>query len=212
MKQILILALIALIPLNGIAQGRKYKKSMSRNLEVLAGEPERESWIACAGQFEEISSKYPDRWLPSYYASQALTTISLGEQDIERGDEQLDHAQELLDRAMELNPEESEVHTLKALLLLGRMSLDPYSRGALYYEEYLSTLQKAKNLNPENPRVYLLEGIMTLNMPDYMGGGPAAAKPILVEAEKKFSTFHNDDPFWPAWGADLNRQQLDQIE
>lgn len=212
MKKFFLLMLVVLIPAAGMAQGRKYNKTMKKSIEWMQEATEREASLQCADRFEEIAMKHPEQWIPYYYASQILTTLSLGEQDMKLGDTQLDRAEKLLESALALNPDESEIHTLRALLILARMSLDPYTRGAMYYEDYTYALQKAKQLNPENPRVYFLEGMIALNLPDYMGGGPAAAKPIFQEAERKFSAFHNDDPFWPGWGADLNREQLDNLE
>jgi tetratricopeptide (TPR) repeat protein len=212
MKKIFVLTLVLLIPLAGMTQGRKYNKSMEKAIELMQTATEREESLECAGRFEEIALKYPGQWIPYYYASQILTTLTMGEQDIKMGDAQLDRSESSLEKALELNPEESELHTLEALLLVARMSLDPYSRGPMYYEDYMVALQKAKQLNPENPRIYFLEGMIALNLPDYMGGGPAAAKSLFQEAEKKFSAFRNDDPFWPGWGADLNREQLSNLE
>jgi hypothetical protein len=52
---------------------------------------------------------------------------------------------------------------------------------------------------------------MTSNLPEFIGGGPAAAKPIYLEAAEKFLTFQNEDPFWPVWGEDLNQAELDRL-
>ena len=38
-----------------------------------------------------------------------------------------------------------------------------------------------------------------------------AAKPIFLEAQEKFKTFQNEDPFWPAWGEELNQGELDRL-
>ena len=73
-------------------------------------------------------------------------------------------------------------------------------------------IQKSKQLNPENPRAYYMDGMMTSNMPEFLGGGPEAAKPILLEAQEKFKTYHHDDPFWPTWGEDLNQGELDRLK
>ncbi len=91
------------------------------------------------------------------------------------------------------------------------MSLDPYNRGQLYYEDLLDALRKAEQLNPENPRAHFLNGMLTLNMPDYMGGGPISAKPVFEKAAEMFDAFDPEDPLWPDWGADMNQQELDKL-
>jgi hypothetical protein len=53
---------------------------------------------------------------------------------------------------------------------------------------------------------------MILNMPEFLGGGPEPARPIFAEAAEKFKTFHNDDPFWPTWGKELNQSELDKLK
>jgi len=53
---------------------------------------------------------------------------------------------------------------------------------------------------------------MALNMPDFLGGGPAAAKPIFLEAEKLFKEFQNEDPLWPSWGADQVKDELKRLK
>jgi hypothetical protein len=155
---------------------------------------------------------YPDQWLPSYHASRILVTSSFEEADGSKSDALLDRAKLSLDKVMKMAPDESEAQVLKALYYIGLMSVDPQVRGQLYYEDVVAAIQKSISLNPENPRAYFLDGMMTSNMPEFMGGGPAAAKPILLEAAEKFKTFQNEDPFWPTWGEDLNQIELDRLK
>ena len=211
MKKTLFLALLALLTLPAMSQGKKYQKAMSSAIEELhqaedvAGEKE-----LLAG-FEEIAEKYPDQWLPSYHASRILVTSSFEEQDADKSDALLVHANELLNRCMKLMPDESEVYALESLYYIGMMSVDPMTRGQLYYEDVLAGIQKAIALNPENPRAYFLDGMMTSNLPEFIGGGPEAAKLIFVEASEKFNAFQNENPFWPVWGEDLNQAELDRL-
>jgi len=96
-------------------------------------------------------------------------------------------------------------------LNLARITLAPESRGPVYFEDVTYALEKAKELNPDNPRTYYLQAILTLNLPDFMGGGPQAAKPIFLEADKKFKAFQNDDPLWPGWGEEHNQEELERL-
>lgn len=45
----------------------------------------------------------------------------------------------------------------------------------------LAGIQEAIALNPENPRSYFLDGMMTSNLPEFIGGGPEAAKLIRMK-------------------------------
>ena len=204
--------MIALISLPAMSQGRKYQKVMLKTIQEMneAGDPE--SSLQCVSIFEEIAQNDYDQWIPFYYASQILITSSFEESDPATKDDLLARAKKSLDTALELAPEESEVHTLDALHLIGMMAVDPDTRGPEYFEDVISALEKAKNLNPNNPRALFLDGMMAANLPDFMGGGPAVAKPIYLEAEKLFNEFQNDDPLWPSWGEDMVKDELEKLK
>ena len=212
MKKAIFLVLLALLTLPAISQGKKYKKAMKAAVEEMQVAPDAASEMELVPSFEDIAQKYPDQWLPSYHASRILVTSSFEESDGSKSDTLLDCAKKLLDSTMKLVPEESEVHVLAALYYIGMMSVEPEVRGPLYYEDAMIAIEKSLSLNPENPRAYFMDGLMTANMPEFMGGGPEAAKPIFLEAQKKFQTFHNEDSFWPVWGEELNQGELDRLK
>ncbi len=162
--------------------------------------------------FEEIAEAYPDQWLPAYHASRILIISSFSNPVADEKDLLLEQAKKLLDRAFNLAPEESELFVLDAMYYIGMMSVEPETRGPMYYMDATEAIDKSKSLNPENPRACYLDGMMTLNMPDFMGGGPEPARPIFLEAAEKFKNFQSEDPFWPAWGEDLVQAELDRME
>jgi hypothetical protein len=212
MKKSFILLLTLLVSVPVLSQGRKYQKAMLRTIQEMheASSPESSQHVATL--FEEISEQYPDQWMPCYYASQILIFTCFEASDPATKDDLLVRAEKSLDKALELAPEESEVTVLQALYYLGMMSVDPEIRGPEYYMDFNGALNKSKTLSPDNPRAAYLDGIMALNMPDYMGGGPAAAKPIFLDAEKKYGEFQNEDPLWPSWGADLVKSELERLD
>jgi tetratricopeptide (TPR) repeat protein len=211
MKKTLLLIMIATVSVASFSQGRKYRKLMAAAMEQTEGVTGLEASLQSAGQFDAIADRYNDQWLPLYHSARVLTFACFGNQDGPRVDSLLDRAQVSLDRAFELEPSESELYALQALAILARITVDPFTRGAEYFEDLNSALDKAKALNPENPRTYYLQALLILNLPDYMGGGPGPAKPIFEEAAAKFESFSNKDPFWPGWGEDLNRTELERL-
>ncbi len=211
MKKAIFLVLLALLTLPAMSQGRKYKKAMNAAIEKMHKASDAAGEMELVPGFEDLAQSYPDQWFPSYHASRILVTSSFEESDADKSDALLDRAKKWLNRTMELAPEESEVHVLESLYYIGMMSVDPMTRGQLYYEDVLAAIQKALSLNPENPRAYFMDGMMTANLPEFLGGGPEAAKPIFLEAQEKFKAFHNDDPFWPTWGEDLNQDEMDRL-
>jgi len=211
MKKAIFLILLALLTLPAMSQGKKYKKAMSSAIEKMHKASDASGEMELVPSFEDLAQSYPDQWLPSYHASRILVSSSFEDSDADKSDALLDRAKKWLNRTMELAPEESEVHVLESLYYIGMMSVDPMTRGQLYYEDVLAAIQKALSLNPENPRAYFMDGMMTANLPEFLGGGPEAAKPIFLEAQEKFKAFHNDDPFWPTWGEDLNQDEMDRL-
>ena len=211
MKKAIFLILLALLTLPAMSQGKKYKKAMKAAIEKMHEASDATGEMELVPGFEDLAQSYPDQWLPSYHASRILVSSSFEESDADKSDALLDRAKKWLDTSMELAPEESEVHVLESLYYIGMMSVDPVTRGQLYYEDVLAAIQKALSLNPENPRAYFMDGMMTANLPEFLGGGPEVAKPIFLEAQEKFKAFHNDDPFWPIWGEDLNQDEMDRL-
>ena len=212
MKKALFLLSLILLTIPAMTQGRKYKKTMLSAIEKMNAASDPASEFELAASFEEIAVKYPDQWLPAYHASRIVVISCFDESDADKSDALLERAKKSLNKAMELAPEESEVHALDAVYYIGMMSVDPMTRGQLYYQDVLDAIEKSKSLNPENPRAIYIDGMMTLNMPEFMGGGPEPAKPIFLEAAEKFKTYQNEDPFWPTWGEDLVQAELERMK
>jgi len=212
MKKITLLFVVALMALPVLSQGKKYKKSMLKTIEMRNKSSDQASAMECVASFEEIAASYPDQWLPCYYAAEVLITTSFQESDLKHCDELLDAAIKQLVKAEELAPEESEIEVMKAMYYIGMMSADPETRGPLYYQDAALAVEEAKKLNPENPRAHFLDGMMALNMPIFMWGGPDAAKPIFLKAADKYKSYENDNPLWPDWGKDQVEAELEKIE
>ncbi len=212
MKKVLFLLSLVLLTLPAMSQGRKYKKAMKAGIEQLTVAADPAAELELVPLFEDLAKNHPDQWLPSYYACRILITSSFEESGAEKSDALLDRSKTLLNNIMELVPEESEAHVLESLYYIGMMSVDPMTRGQLYFQDALDAIEKSLRLNPENPRAHFMNGMMTLNMPDFMGGGPGPAKPIFLEAAEKFKTFQSEDPFWPVWGEDLVEAELEGMK
>jgi len=212
MKKIMLLAVVIALAIPALSQTRKYIKSMTRTIELMNSATLKTEYLQIADQFKEVENNYPDQWLPHYYQSQTLAMLSLNEKDIPTIDGNLDRAQLSIEKADSLHPDESEIYVIKALLNLGRITVDPAGRSALYFEAVSTDLSRAKELNPENPRAHFLHALFTLYLPEFLGGGPAGAKPLFLDVAEKFKTFENPDPLWPDWGEDLNQDELDKLK
>lgn len=209
---ILFLATLLLCTMNTQGQEDPYLSAMLGAIEKMEQASDPADLMEIANRFERIATAEKSRWMPYYYASYSLISMSFDEQDGNKKDQILDRAQELLDQAMELEPGESELYTLQAFLYPSRIMVDPMGRGMDLIGKMLAALETAKKLNPDNPRAYFLEGINKLNLPPSMGGGADMAKPILEEALYKFEVFANEDPLWPGWGEDPTREELEKLQ
>jgi hypothetical protein len=212
MKNALLFILLAALTLPSVASDRKYRKSMEASLESLNKAAGQEDYLATAAAFETIAGKFTKEWIPLYYSAQALIFASFSEPAAPVRDSMLGRAQASLDGALILDPDESELHSMQAMLTLAKIAVKPDVRGPLNYESLNQSLHKARELNPGNPRACYLQGLLVRNLPEFMGGGPGPAKPLFEEASALFKEFSNDDPFWPSWGADLNQQELDRLQ
>ena len=211
MKKTLLLSVLVLLTLPLISQGKKYSRAMKAEVDQMHGASDPAGELELVGNFEKIASENPDQWLPCYHAARILITGSFVEFKTENREALLDQAKAHVLKAEDLVPEESEVQVLKALYYIGLISIEPESRGPVYYEDAMFAIQKSLELNPENPRAHYMNATWTLNTPDFLGGGPEAARPLLLEAQQKFQDYENEDPFWPVWGEDLVRQDLNSI-
>ena len=212
MKKLILFAGLIAFGISALPQTKNYVKSMAGNIELMNQASTMEEFQPCIKEFEQLASEYPDQWLPFYYQAQALIMSCLNEKDIPTIDGKLDLAQEAIEKADAIRPDESEIYVIKALLNLGRITVDPVGRSALYFESVSADLSKAKELNPENPRAHFLHALFTFYLPEFLGGGPAGAKPRFLEAAEKFKTFENPDPLWPNWGEDLNQDELVKLK
>lgn len=212
MKKALILLCLALISITAMSQGRKYQKGMLKAIKQMDELSDLAGLKGSAATFEAFGEANPAEWLPNYYASLALINASFTAGDEDSKDKLLEKAQKSISYAVKLAPRESELQVLQAFHYIGLMSVDPSTRGAEYFEDVLYTLDKAAEMNSENPRAAFLSAMMSLNLPEFMGGGPEAAKPLFLEAEKKFKAFENDNPLWPSWGAEDVQAELEKLK
>lgn len=212
MKKALILLSILLVSMPAMPQGRKYQKGMLKAIQQMDEAADAATFMEVGAAFEAIAETQPTEWIPSYYAALCFIDASFEESSVEDKDKALDRAQKSLGYAVKIAPRESELHVLQAFYYIGMMSVEPEIRGPEYYEDALYSLEKAEELNPVNPRGTFLQAMMALNMPEFLGGGPEAAKPLFLEAEKQFKAFENDNPLWPTWGATLVEEELERLK
>jgi hypothetical protein len=188
-----------------------YERTMLETIQKMGSVYSTENYQNCANTFERIVFSESKEWLTLYYASYCYIFMNFQEPENAKKDQLLDKAQAFLDKAFKIAPNESELYALQALLYPARMNIDPMARGMQYIGLLNGAIENAIKANPTNPRPYYLKAIITLNMPEAMGGGKTAAKPLFETAKLKFDNFTPSSEIQPNWGKDLNQAELDKL-
>jgi hypothetical protein len=157
--------------------------------------------------FLRIAEASATEWLPFYYAA-LLKTEAAFRFDIDK-DKSLDEALELVKKADKLAPENSEITALEGYITMGKISIDPGSRGQSMSGKAMQLFGKAINQDRENPRAISLMAQMELGMAEFFGNGPEKAcgmarmsKELFTKEEAKI----NEDYILPTWGKDQAEQ------
>ena len=202
MKNIIlpVLLFVFSFSINANADDDKYINAMEKNLATIDTASSVSSFQQIANSFERIANAEKEEWLPYYYSAYLLTISSFVDTVLSMKDSYLDKADLQIQIADSLEPDNSEIYTLKGMILLSRLSIDPQNRWMKYGQLYSTYLNKAKELDPTNPRPDFLNGQSVLYTPAQFGGGKEKALPILKEAEKKFESFQPESSIHPNWG------------
>lgn len=183
------------------AQSGKYMMAMGKNLGKFGKAETVEQYVAVANQFETIAKKEKTEWLPWYY--NGLVNIIAAFDDSLSKDEKdalLDKAQTALDSLVVLVPQESEVFALEGFMNVGRLVVDPASRGAEYSAKVNASCQKALALSPDNPRAKYLILSNQFGGAQFFGADTSA---LCEEAREQLANWDNFKPksrMHPNWG------------
>ncbi len=216
MKKVLfIFALTALSTLQLWGQSEKYTMAMKTAVVALDSATNADEFIAIANMFTRIGSAEPKAWLPGYYASYAnlIAGFITNGKDMTKGQGYIDNAQTLLNNAAKLASQPadlSEVAVLQAYIYIGKITEDPMAKGAELSPKIFQELGKAGGLNANNPRAPMLQGLFTLNMPEFYGGGAKNAKPFLEKAQGLYDAATTDG-VQPSWGKGQNSDLLKSV-
>lgn len=206
MKQLLLLAFIAMHSFQLMAQSEKYLKAMEQNIASFETLSSADQLLDLSNTFERIGDAEKTEWLPFYYAAYARLMNVFMSSNINGGikpdlaDPAADKAEQLLARAETIAGEQAEIYLVKKLIANLRLMADPMNRYQTYGPVAAEALEKAKQLDPDNPRVYLLQGQDKFYTPEQFGGSKAEAKILFESAMEKFAAFKPASSIHPTWG------------
>lgn len=178
-----------------------YEIAMQKQLKAMNSIPDLETSQEVTNGFLRISDTKSDEWLPLYYAAYNQI-ISAFRFDVNK-DEYFDQALELISKASQLAPDNSEVTALHGFAIMGKLSIDPASRGQELSPKAMQLFGKAINQDRENPRAVTLMAQMELGMAQFFGSGPEKACGMArmgLDLFKKEETKTTEDYILPTWG------------
>lgn len=184
----------------GSATNTKFVAAMEANLKMLDTASNPATFVLLANNFERIGKTEQRQWQPFYHAAFCYAVMALNTPDKSKTDPLADKADANLALADGLAKDNSEISTLRAMIIYARILVDPTSRWQTMNAEAADDLAKAKEQNPSNPRPYLVEASTKLHTPEGLGGGPKATKPIIEECMNKYNAFVAENSLAPNWG------------
>ncbi len=192
------------------AQSPKFQDAMTKALAGFDTIQSADGMMDLANKFERIALAEKNQWLPYYYSGLCRATASFMYNDVTRIDALMEVAEKHAGLADSLSPSNSEVLTLRSMILGARIMVDPMTRGQQYGMQSMMLLQQAMNLDPNNPRPYYLMGQSLFYTPPQFGGGQAAGCNLLQTAKTKYAGFTPASPLHPTWGEEQVDQALKQ--
>src|SRR5688572_22268876 len=137
-------------PTNGVeyTKSATFITAMQHNLTMLDTAKTGATLKMLSNNFERIGKAEKNRWEPFYYAAYCTALAAAGTSDKASVDDIEDAADKLVAQAEVLSSSNSEIMTLKAMILYTRVLLDPVSRWQTMGKEAATYLQQAQAQDP----------------------------------------------------------------
>jgi len=219
MKNIIYILLISFFICSEYSE--KYYDAMDKALELFESGESEDDFLKASNQFYRISQVVKTDWLSSYYYAFCNTKISMLQEDSDIKELYLDKAFAILTPFDSLESQLvdslalSEINTLKAMIYIGKIFINPMVNGMKYGPLSGRSIERAKSLYPENPRPYYLDGQSKFYTPSAFGGGSDVARPELEKSIKYYEIFIAKK-YWPNWGKEdcqyLYNKALNDVE
>jgi hypothetical protein len=202
MKSLISLLAISLVFATQVsyAQSEKFAAAMRERIAQLDSARTAQDFQNCANNFERIANAEKAEWLPAYYTAYALCMKAFYDKDVNGIDGSCDKADAMLAQAEALAAANSEIATVKAMLLMARMRVDG-SRSMTLGPKATQILQQALQQQPAgNPRALVQMAQMLYYTPPAFGGGKDTAGNLLKKGILAYESFVPASDIHPNWG------------
>jgi tetratricopeptide (TPR) repeat protein len=200
-KSFLTLALAFACVFSAFANDPAYDSAMKKQLAAMKTiQTSEESQVVTNG-FLRIAEVKNTEWLPLYYAAY-LQTVAAFRFEVNK-DQYFDQAMELAKKAEKIAPNHTEITALQGFIVMGKLSVDPMSRGQELSGQAMQLFGKAIALDRENPRAITLMAQMEQGMAQFFGQGPEKSCGMArmgLELFAKEEAKINEDYLLPTWG------------
>ncbi len=202
MKTVKLTLLLALLAINGLAQGN-YEQTMSTSIAQIYQAKEATEFDQLTNKFSRIAQVEAGKWEPRYY--EALTHVfkSFRVENPAEKDEILDRAHGALNLATEISPNNSEIIALQGFVDMMKVSVDPATRGQTLTPKVMESFGKAMALDPENPRATLFMAQMQIGTAQFFGTPISEPCALVSRAEYLFENHNAISPLAPQWGQNM---------
>ena len=183
----------------------KYYLMMDKGMDLFEKCESESDYLNTSNYFYRISQVMKTDWLSSYYYAYSNTKISMFQDDSDIKEEYLDKAFDILTQFEQSDVDLvdslalSEIYTLKAMIYVGKIFINPMVNGMKYGPLAGQSIEQAIKYYPNNPRPYYLDGQSKFYTPSAFGGGLDKAMPLLKESLDNYSKF-KAKKYWPNWG------------
>ena len=183
----------------------KYYLMMDKGMDLFEKCESESDYLNTSNYFYRISQVMKTDWLSSYYYAYSNTKISMFQDDSDIKEEYLDKAFDILTQFEQSDVDLvdslalSEIYTLKAMIYVGKIFINPMVNGMKYGPLSGQSIEQAIKYYPDNPRPYYLDGQSKFYTPSAFGGGVDKAMPLLKESLDNYSKF-KAKKYWPNWG------------
>ncbi len=204
MKKLILTPLLIAVYCIALAGDPSYVNKMKETLDNMSKCANAADFKAVANQFDRISQKESDEWLPQYYSAniKILLVYLDSAADANQKDRYLDEAETIISDMEEMEPEEAEIQVLKAFMIISKIGVDPQTRGQSMYGSYEATLAKANQLDPENPRVKYMLLSKDVGQAQWFGQSIDPYCPKMKELYDSWDSYQPASEIHPVWGKD----------
>jgi hypothetical protein len=205
-----LLAFVACLYAVAQAPNEKYIGFMKKNISLLDSAGTVADWQTAANNFERIANNEKTEWLPAYYAAYALIMKAYQLENIKEIDPACDKADAMIAQAESISPKNSEITSLKAMVLMARMRVDG-GRGMTMGPQATQFCQQALQQQPlGNPRAFMQMAQMLYYTPAAFGGGKDAGIGMLGKSVAAYDSFKPESELHPNWGKGYSVMLLEQ--